>query len=55
MADMFADALVGRGDGIDPTTLDIGIIITDRSLLAPAHADAATIEGIRAGPLRPRP
>lgn len=45
MADMFADALVGRGDGIDPTTLDIGIIITDRSLLAPAHADAATIEG----------
>jgi hypothetical protein len=45
MADLFADALVGRGDGIDPTTLDIGIVITDRSLLAPAHADAATIEG----------
>ena len=45
MADLFADVLVGRGDGIDPTTLDIGILITDRSLLAPAHADAATIEG----------
>ncbi|AXK46636.1 HNH endonuclease signature motif containing protein [Brachybacterium saurashtrense] len=45
MADLFADALVGRGDGIDPTTLDVGIVITDRSLLAPAHADAATIEG----------
>lgn len=45
MADLFADALIGRGDGIDPTTLDIGIVITDRSLLAPAHADAALVEG----------
>lgn len=45
MADLFADALIGRGDGIDPSTLEIGVLITDRSLLAPAHADAATIEG----------
>lgn len=45
MVDLFADALIGRGDGVDPTTLDIGVIITDRSLFAPAHADAAIIEG----------
>ena len=45
MADLFADALIGRGEGIDPSTLEIGVIITDRSLLAPDHADAATIEG----------
>ena len=45
MADLFADALIGRGDGVDPSTLEIGVLITDRSLLAPAHADAATIEG----------
>src|SRR5699024_6015220 len=29
----------------DPSTLDIGVIITDRSLFTPARADAATIEG----------
>lgn len=45
MADLFADALIGRGEGIDPSTLEIAVIITDRSLLAPEHADAATIEG----------
>jgi len=45
MADLFADALIGRGEGIDPSTLEIGVIITDRSLLAPDHADSATIEG----------
>jgi len=45
MADLFTDALIGRGEGIDPSTLEIGVIITDRSLLAPDHADAATIEG----------
>lgn len=45
MADLFADALIGRGDGVDPSTLEIAVIITDRSLLAPDHADVATIEG----------
>lgn len=45
MADLLADRLLGRGEGIDPGGLDIGVIITDRSLLAPTHADAATIEG----------
>lgn len=50
MADLLADSLLGRGDGIDPGGLDIGVVITDRSLLAPAHADAATIEGYGAVP-----
>lgn len=50
MADLFADALIGRGEGIDPSTLEIGVVITDRSLLAPDHADAATIEGYGAVP-----
>lgn len=50
MADLLADALLGRSDGIDPSTMEIGIIITDRSLLAPDHADAATIEGYGAVP-----
>lgn len=45
MADLFVDALIGRGDGIDPSTLDVGVLITDRSLLAPDHADAALVEG----------
>jgi len=45
MADQFTDALIGRGEGIDPSTLEIGVLVTDRSLLAPNHADAATIEG----------
>ncbi|WP_422117291.1 HNH endonuclease signature motif containing protein [Brachybacterium sp. UNK5269] len=46
MADLFADALIGRGDGIDPSTLEVGVIITDRSLLVAGHADAATVEGL---------
>jgi 5-methylcytosine-specific restriction endonuclease McrA len=50
MADLLADALIGRGDGIDPTTLDVGVVITDRSLLAPAHADAALVEGFGSVP-----
>src|SRR5699024_12324579 len=45
MDDLFVDALIGRGDGIDPSTLDVGVLITDRSLLAPDHADAALVEG----------
>lgn len=50
MADRFADALIGRGDGIDPSTLEIGVLVTDRSLLAPRHADPATVEGHGAVP-----
>ena len=50
MADLFTDALLGRNDEESARervgTLDIGVIITDRSLLAPGHSDAATIEGL---------
>lgn len=45
MADMFADALLGRSDGLDPGTFEIGLVITDRSLFASGHEDAATVEG----------
>ena len=45
MVALFADLLLGRLDGTDLGGVDIGVIITDRSLLAPGHADAATIEG----------
>lgn len=45
MADSAADALIGRGDGIDPVTLDIGVIITDRALLCAENTEPATIEG----------
>lgn len=46
MADLLADALLDRGEGGDLATVDIGVIIADRSLLAPTHADAATVEGL---------
>lgn len=46
MADMFADTLLSRGEGMDPGTMEIGVIITDRSLLVPEHADPAVIEGL---------
>ena len=46
MADLLADALLDRGEGGDLATVDIGVIITDRSLLAPTHAGAATVEGL---------
>ena len=55
MADQFVDVLLGRGardgDGsAGGTTMEIRVIITDRSLLAPAHADAAVIEGVGSVP-----
>lgn len=46
MADMFADTLLGRGEGMDPAIMEIGVIITDRSLFVPDHADPAVIEGL---------
>ena len=49
MADLFTQALLG-GEALDPSTVDLGVVITDRSLLAPAHADAALIEGLGAVP-----
>ncbi|GAA1487013.1 DUF222 domain-containing protein [Brachybacterium fresconis] len=55
MADQFVDVLLDRGAREGPgsvgvTTMEIGVIITDRSLLAPAHADAAVIEGVGSVP-----
>lgn len=44
-ADSFADTLIGREAGMEPITLDIGIIITDRALLHPGSGDLARIEG----------
>lgn len=50
MADLFTDALIGRGDGVDPSALEVCVVITDRSLFVPAHADAASIEGFGSVP-----
>ncbi|MGP5670512.1 HNH endonuclease [Brachybacterium alimentarium] len=44
-ADTFIDTLLGREDGMDPTRLDIGVIITDRALFSPSRGDLARIEG----------
>ena len=44
-ADSFVDTLLGRGGGMEPITLDIGVIITDRMLLDPGAGDLAQIEG----------
>lgn len=52
MADVLADAVIGRGPGLDPVTLDIGVIITERSLFAPDHGDAAVLEGYGTVPPR---
>lgn len=51
MADALVDTVIGRSDQLDPVTLDIGIIVTERGLLAPAGGDAATVEGYGVVPL----
>src|SRR5699024_11874536 len=45
MADCLVDTLLGREDAMDPTMLDIGMIITDRALIDPGAGDIAKIEG----------
>src|SRR5699024_3628163 len=45
MADCLVDTLLGREDAMDPTMLDIGMIITDRALIDPGAGDIAQIEG----------
>lgn len=45
MADALADTTLGREGGMDPVTLDLGLIITDRALLNPRYGDVAHIEG----------
>ncbi|WP_165831808.1 HNH endonuclease signature motif containing protein [Brachybacterium endophyticum] len=45
MADLFADTLLGREEGMDPVHLDVGLVLTERTLFAPEHGDPAMIEG----------
>lgn len=45
MADALVETTLGRAGGMEPVTLDVGVIITDRSLIAPEHGDIARIEG----------
>lgn len=45
MADLLADTVLGREGEMDPVTLDVGLIITDRALFNPTHGDVAHIEG----------
>lgn len=49
-ADVLVDTLLGREDGMDPTTLDIGVMITERSLIHPTAGDLAQIEGYGTAP-----
>ncbi|WP_394215428.1 HNH endonuclease [Brachybacterium vulturis] len=51
MADAFADTLIGREGGMDPVLLEIGLIMTERSLLSPDHGDIAHIEGYGSVPV----
>jgi hypothetical protein len=45
MADMFADTLLGRDETMDPVHFEIGVVMSERSLLAPTHGDPARIDG----------
>lgn len=45
MVDCLVNTILGRDDALDPVTLDIGMIITDRALLDPGEADVAHLEG----------
>lgn len=45
MADRFCDLLIGRDEVFDPIRLEIGVLITERSLLAPEHGEPAVLEG----------
>ncbi|GAA4522037.1 HNH endonuclease [Brachybacterium paraconglomeratum] len=49
-ADSFVDTLIGRENGMEPVTLDIGIMITDRALIHPTGGDLVQIEGYGAAP-----
>ncbi|WP_232820172.1 DUF222 domain-containing protein [Brachybacterium sp. YJGR34] len=45
MADAMVGTLLGREGAMEPVTLDIGLVITDRSLLDPGTGDVAHVEG----------
>lgn len=50
MADVLVDTVLGRGEEMEPTTLDIGLIITDRALFSPDGGELAQVEGYGAVP-----
>ena len=50
MADALSDTLIGRDEAMEPVTLDIGLIITDRALFSPDDGDVAHVEGYGAVP-----
>lgn len=52
-ADLFVDTLLGQGQGQggEPVTLDIGVIITERALIHPGAGELAQIEGYGAAPV----
>lgn len=52
MADLFSDTLLGRDEQMDPVHLEVGVVITARTLIAPAHGDPAMIEGYGVVPPR---
>src|SRR5690625_7738513 len=54
MADVLVDTILGRDDQMDPTTLDIGLIITDRALFSPDDGEIAQVEGYGAVPAEAR-
>lgn len=45
MADLLSDTILGRHGAVDPVTLQIGVVISERALFSPAHGEPATIEG----------
>src|SRR5690625_3736939 len=50
MADVLVDTILGRDEQMDSTTLDIGLIITDRALFSPDEGEVAQVEGYGAVP-----
>jgi hypothetical protein len=52
MADLFSDTLLGRDEQMDPVHLEVGVVITERTLIAPDHGDPAMIEGYGVVPPR---
>ncbi|MFE5776195.1 DUF222 domain-containing protein [Brachybacterium sp. NPDC056505] len=45
MADLLSDTILGRHGAVDPVTLQIGVVISERALFSPAHGEPAMIEG----------
>ncbi|MFE5774886.1 DUF222 domain-containing protein [Brachybacterium sp. NPDC056505] len=52
MADLFSDTLLGGDEQMDPVHLEVGVVITERTLIAPDHGDPAMIEGYGVVPPR---